>query len=55
MPRVTFDHNPNEGAHDLTEEEILDIERMGFSVTRVDGPKKSKPSGGQSGNEQRGN
>jgi hypothetical protein len=44
MPRVTFDHNPNEGAHNLTEEEILDIERMGFSVTRVDGGKKTTQS-----------
>lgn len=42
MPRVTFDHNPNEGVHDLTEEEIIDIERMGFKVTRLDGEKKTE-------------
>lgn len=42
MTKVRFDHNPNEGVHDLSEEEILDIERMGFTVTRVDEPKRAQ-------------
>jgi hypothetical protein len=50
MPRVTFDHNPNEGVYDLPEEAITDIERMGFSVTRVDKPERPQPQSRTAGN-----
>jgi hypothetical protein len=42
MPRVLLDHNPNAGVVEIEEAEILDMERLGFSVTRVDQSKKAE-------------
>lgn len=44
MPLVLLDHDPNSGPVEVEEAQILDMERMGFSVTRVDAPKKAESS-----------
>lgn len=50
MPIVRLDHDPNQGPVDLPEAEILDLERMGFSVTRVGKAREtSESSQAQSG------
>lgn len=47
MTKVLLDHDPNSGPVDMEEAEILDVERMGFTVTRVeDRPKQAQPEQG---------